>query len=47
MYKVVGYHRARDKALTFDILFEDCGDPIVVSEKEMIDMLCDSLYLLV
>ena len=25
-YEVIGYQRARDKSLTFDILFEDCGD---------------------
>ena len=45
MYEVIGYHRARDKALTFDVLFEDCDDAIAVGEKEMTDMLRDSLYL--
>jgi len=45
MYEVIGYRRARDKALTFDVLFEDCDDAVAVGEKEMIDMLRDSLYL--
>src|SRR5258706_7602801 len=45
MYEVIGYHRARDKALTFNVLFEDCDDAVAVGEKEMIDMLRDSLYL--
>ena len=45
MYEVIGYHRVRDKALIFDILFEDCDDAVTVLEKEMMNMLHDSLYL--
>ena len=42
MYEVIGYYKARDKAVKFDVLFDDCDDSITVSEKEM---MCDSHYL--
>ena len=45
MYEVVGYYRERDKSLKFDILFDDCDDPIRVSGAEMMGMLGYSLYL--
>lgn len=45
MYEVIGYYKARDKAVKFDVLFVDCDDPITVSENEMMGMLHDSLYL--
>ena len=44
MYEVIGYTRKRDKMITFDVLFDDCEDPIPVEVKEMVGMLKDSLY---
>jgi len=44
MYEVIGYSRARDKAVRFDVLFDDCDEPIAVNEKEMMGMLRGSLY---
>lgn len=44
MYEVIGYSRARNKAVRFDVLFDDCDDSIEVNEKEMMGMLGDSLY---
>ena len=45
VYEVIGYYKARDKAVTFDVLFADCEDSITISKKEMIGMLHDSVYL--
>jgi hypothetical protein len=44
MYEVIGYSRKRDKTVTYDILFGNCGDPFPVDGKEMMRMLEDSLY---
>ncbi|KAF8271077.1 hypothetical protein EI94DRAFT_1721285 [Lactarius quietus] len=44
MYEVIGYARERDKTVTYDVLFDDCGDSIPVTEKEMMGMLEDSVY---
>jgi hypothetical protein len=44
MYDVIGYSRKRDKTVTYDVLFDDCVDPIPVEVKEMMGMLEDSLY---
>jgi hypothetical protein len=44
MYEVMGYSRKRDKTVIFDVLFDDCQDPILVDEKEMMGMLENSLY---
>jgi hypothetical protein len=43
MYEVVGYYRGKD-TVEYDIVFEDCGDPIRVDAEEMMGMLKDSLY---
>jgi hypothetical protein len=43
MWEIIGYARKRDKTVTYDVLFEDCVDPILVEEKEMKAMLADSL----
>lgn len=45
MYEVIGYSRKRDRTVEYDVLFDDCGDPIMVNAKEMMAMLEDSLYL--
>lgn len=45
MYEVIGYSRKRDRTVEYDVLFNDCGDSIMVSAKEMMVMLEDSLYL--
>jgi hypothetical protein len=44
MYEVIGYSRKRDKTVTYDVLFDDCEDPIPVEVKEMMGMLEDSLH---
>jgi hypothetical protein len=44
MYEVIGYSRKRDKTVTYDVLFDDCVDPVPVDAKEMKGMLEDSLY---
>jgi hypothetical protein len=44
MYEVISYSRKRDKTVTYDVLFDNCEDPIPVEAKEMIGMLEDSLY---
>lgn len=45
MYEVIGYSRKQDRTVEYDVLFDDCGDSIMVSPKEMMAMLEDSLYL--
>ena len=45
MYEVIAYSMKRYKTFQYDLLFDDCGDPITVNMKEMADMLQDSLYL--
>jgi len=45
MYEVIGYSRKRDRTIEYEVLFDDCGDPIMVNAKEMMAMLEDSLYL--
>jgi hypothetical protein len=44
MYEVIGYSRKRDKTVTYDVLFDDCVDPVPVDGQEMMGMLEDSLY---
>ena len=44
MYEVLGYSRKRDKTVIYDVLFDDCRDPIPVGEKEIMGMLKNSLY---
>ena len=45
VYEVIGYSRKRGRTVTYDVLFEDCGeDPIPVDAKDMMGMLEDSLY---
>ncbi len=41
MFEVVSYMRARDKTVRFEILFEDCGDSLMVDQEEMNSMLED------
>ncbi|KAF8813564.1 hypothetical protein BYT27DRAFT_7220449 [Phlegmacium glaucopus] len=45
MYEVIGYSRKRDRTVEYNMLFNYCGDPIMVNAKEMMAMLEDSLYL--
>jgi hypothetical protein len=44
MYEVIGYHRKRDKSVEYDVLFDDCEDPILFDAGEMMRLLEDSLY---
>ncbi|THH14347.1 hypothetical protein EW146_g5979 [Bondarzewia mesenterica] len=44
MYEVSSYTRSRDKKIRYEVLFDDCGDPIPVDEEEMWSMLKDSQY---
>jgi len=44
-YEVVGYSKNRDQTVQFDVLFDDCEDPIKVDAEEMMGMLRDSHYL--
>ena len=44
-YEVIGYYRARDKSVQYDVLFDDCDDPLQVGAEEMMGMLKNSLYL--
>ena len=45
MYEVIAYSKARDKTVRYDVLFDDCDDPITVDAREMMCMLEESLYL--
>jgi hypothetical protein len=45
LYEVIGYSRKRDKTVEYEVLFEECGDPILLNAKEMMAMVEDSLYL--
>jgi hypothetical protein len=45
MFEVIGYHRKRDKSVQYEVVFGDCDDPILLDEREMMNMLDDSLYL--
>ena len=45
MYEVIGYSRKRDKTIQYEVLFDDCADPIMVNVKEMMAMLEDGIYL--
>lgn len=40
-----GYSRKWDRTVEYDMLFNNCEDPIMVNAKEMMAMLKDSLYL--
>ena len=44
-YKVIGYHKKRDKSVQYDVLFDDCGDLILLNVEEVMKMLEDSLYI--
>jgi hypothetical protein len=35
MYEVIGYHNKRDKSVQYELLFDDCDNPIRVDVKEM------------
>ena len=43
-YEVVAYCKGKDKAIQYEVLFEDCPDPIKFDTKGMMDMLNDSSY---
>jgi len=43
IYEVIGYTRKRDKTVTYNVLFDDCGE-VPVEANEMMEMLKDSLY---
>lgn len=45
MYEVIGYSRKRENAVQYDVLFNDCEDPVTVDAQAMMGMLEDSLYL--
>ena len=45
MYEVIGYSRKRDRTVEYDVLFNDCEDPIMVNAQEMMAMMEDSLSL--
>ncbi|KAF9783942.1 hypothetical protein BJ322DRAFT_887153 [Thelephora terrestris] len=34
-YEVIGYRRERDNSVTYELLFEDCEDPIETTAEEM------------
>ena len=44
MYEIIIYSRKRDKPVTYDVLFENCEDPIPVVEKDMMSVREDSLH---
>jgi hypothetical protein len=46
MYEVIGYSRKRDRTVTYDVLFDDCEDPMMipVEAEGMMGMLKDSFY---
>ncbi|KAH9167391.1 hypothetical protein EDB89DRAFT_129962 [Lactarius sanguifluus] len=44
LYEVIGYSRKQDRSVAYEVLFDDCEDPIVVDTKGMMGMLEDSLY---
>ena len=44
VYEVIGYSRKRDKTVVYDVLFDDCEDPLPMDGKEIMSMLEDSLY---
>jgi hypothetical protein len=33
MYGVIGYSKKRDKTVKYDVLFDDCEDPVTVNAK--------------
>lgn len=43
LYKVIGYAKKLNKMVTYDVLFDDCGE-ISVETEEMMGMLKDSMY---
>lgn len=44
MYEVIGYARARDRRVWYDVLFDDCDDPVLVDAEEMMRLLADSQF---
>jgi len=44
-YEVISYTRKRDKADTYEVLFDDCEVPVIVNAEEMVERLEDSPYL--
>ncbi|KAF8342329.1 uncharacterized protein EI90DRAFT_3032913 [Cantharellus anzutake] len=45
MYEIIGYHRKRDKSVQYEVLFDDCEDPMLLDGGEVMKMLEDSLYI--
>jgi hypothetical protein len=46
MYEVIGYSKKRDETIQYQVLFDDCADPITVNADEMMAMLEDSIIFL-
>ena len=46
MYEVIGYSKKRDETIQYQVLFDDCADPITVNADEMAAMLEDSIIFL-
>jgi hypothetical protein len=46
MYEVFGYSKKRDETIQYQVLFDDCADPITVNADEMMTMLEDSIVFL-
>lgn len=46
MYEVIGYSKKRDETIQYQVLFDDCVDPITVNSDEMMAMLEDSIIFL-
>ncbi|KAF8335771.1 uncharacterized protein EI90DRAFT_3120054 [Cantharellus anzutake] len=45
VYEVIGYHKKRDSSVQYDVLFDDCDDPILLKAREVMRMLEDSLHI--
>jgi hypothetical protein len=45
MYEVVRFYKGKYSEVQYDIIFEDCPDPIQINIKEMVEMLKRSLML--
>jgi hypothetical protein len=46
MYEVIEYSKKRDGTIQYEVLFDDCADPITVNANEMMTMLEDSIIFL-
>ena len=44
LWQVVSYTRTLNRGVKYDVIFDDCDDPISVEEEEMAGMIENSLY---